>query len=265
MRGVRLHQLLRRRKLRRPKAPALCMHDVTSPRVDPKLDGLRIGQLSDIHIRTGIKPKVLHAAVEMLNDLRPDLVVLTGDYVCLSPKPLPQLTAALQKLSVPAYAILGNHDHWSNARKVRQSLLRAGVDVLTNEHRVIRVRDGLLHLVGIDDSVTGHDDPESAFRGIPDGATQVVLSHDPKSADTLHRYRPALILSGHTHGGQVFIRRVTPFVSKRVGIKYLSGFFEINGALLYVTRGLGASVPLRFRSPLEVALLTLRSAFAARA
>jgi len=263
MRAVSLNRLLRRRKLKTPKAPALSMHDVISPRIDPKLDGLRIGQLSDIHIRTGIKPKVLYAAVEMLNQLRPDLVVLTGDYVCLSPNPLPKLTSALQRLSVPAYAILGNHDHWSNARKVRLALARAGVDVLTNEHRAIRIREGLLHLVGIDDSITGHDDPESAFQGIPEGATRVVLSHDPKSADTLHRYRPALILSGHTHGGQVFIRRMTPFVSKRVGIKYLFGFFEINGALLYVTRGLGASVPVRFRSPLEVALLTLRSSSAA--
>ncbi len=242
------------------KGPVLCTHDVLSPRIHPGLDGVRIGHLSDIHVRVGFKPRVLHAAVEMINALQPDFVVLTGDYVCLSHRGLPQLTAALQKLAVPAYGILGNHDHWTNARKVREALDRAKVDVLTNEHRLLEVGAGTLYLVGLDDSVTRHDDPPAAFRGIPALATQVVLSHDPKSADFLHTYRPALILSGHTHGGQVYIRKITPFLTKKVGIKYLSGFFDIHGSLLYVTRGLGASVPVRFRAPLEVAILTLRSA-----
>jgi predicted MPP superfamily phosphohydrolase len=112
----------------------------------------------------------------------------------------------------------------------------------------------------VDDSVTRHDDPRAAFAGVPEGATAVVLSHDPKSADHLHRYAPALILSGHTHGGQVYFDKLTPFLSAKVGIKYLSGFFEIEGTLLYVTRGLGASLPVRFRAPTEVALLTLRAA-----
>ncbi len=241
------------------KAPRLCDHEVFSPRIDSRLDGVRIGQLSDIHVRTGVKPRRLHVAVEMLNQLRPDFVVLTGDYVCMSPMPLPGLTEALKALTVPSYATLGNHDHWSGAERVRDALAAAGVRVLTNEHRVVHVGEGKIHLVGVDDSVTRHHDPEKAFAGIPDDATRIVLSHDPKSADFLHAYKPALILSGHTHGGQVFFKKLTPYMAKRVGVKYLSGFFDIEGAQLYVNRGLGASVPLRFRSPVEVACLTLRS------
>ncbi len=244
------------------KSPRLALNDVISPRISPALDGLRIGQLSDIHVRTGVKPKRLEMAVEMLNALRPDLVVLTGDYVCMSPRPLPALTAALKALQVPAYATLGNHDHWSGARRVRAALAAAGVDVLTNEHRAVTVRGGTVHLVGVDDSVTRHHDPEAAFADVPADATRVVLSHDPKSADFLHRWNPALILSGHTHGGQVFFKRLTPYMASKVGLKYLSGFFEVNGAVLYVNRGLGASLPLRFRSPVEVACLSLRSAAA---
>jgi predicted MPP superfamily phosphohydrolase len=254
-----LHRYMQRRAERSARAPLLCSHHVFSLRIRPELDGGRIGQLSDIHVRTGVKPRALHAAVEMLNALRPHFVVLTGDYVCLSPRPLPELTAALRQLAVPTYATLGNHDHWSDAGRVRQALPRAGVDVLSNEHRVLQIGAGRLHLVGVDDSITEHHDPERAFRGVPAGATRVVLSHDPKSADFLHRYRPALILSGHTHGGQIYFRRLTPFLSRKVGVKYLSGFFNVHGALLYVTRGIGASVPVRFRAPREVTHLTLRS------
>lgn len=243
------------------KPPTLCVHDAVSVRVAPALDGIRIGHLSDIHVRTGVHPHRLHLAVEMMNAARPDFVVLTGDYLCLSTRPLPQLTEALKKLRMPALATLGNHDHWSrDPEAVRNALRMAGIDVLTNEHRVLRFGQQNLHVVGVDDSVTKHDDPEAAFDGVPSGATSIVLSHDPKSADKLHAYNPALIFSGHTHGGQVFFKKLTPFVSQRIGIKYLAGFFEVNGALVYVTRGLGAGIPVRFRAPHEIACLTLRSA-----
>jgi uncharacterized protein len=260
-----LKRLLLKRPRRKARMPALCDHQVASVRIHPALDGLRVGQISDIHVRTGVHPKRLHLAVEMLNALKPDIVVLTGDYVCLSPRPLPMLTAALKELAIPAYATLGNHDHWSGAPAVRHALDRAGIDVLTNEHRILKGRGEPLYLVGVDDSVTKHHDPARAFAGVPQGATRVVLSHDPKSADFLHAYDPALILSGHTHGGQVFFKKLTPFISRRMGAKYLSGFFEVNGAVLYVNRGLGASVPVRYRSPIEVACLTLRAAAGAGA
>jgi predicted MPP superfamily phosphohydrolase len=237
----------------------LCLHEVSSPRIEPELDGVRIGQLSDIHVRTGVKPRALHQAVEILNALKPHFVVLTGDYVCLSARPLPALTEALKELTVPAYATLGNHDHWTDSRRVRHALAKAHVDVLMNEHRRVQISRARLYLVGIDDSVTRHHDPERAFKGVPVHETRVVLSHDPRSADFLHHYRPALILSGHTHGGQIYFKRLTPFLSRRVGNKYLSGFFDVHGSVLYVTRGLGASLPVRFRSPREIAQLTLRS------
>jgi uncharacterized protein len=241
-------------------ASLLSSHEVVSARIHAGLDGVRIGHLSDVHVRTGVRPRRLHQAVEMLNQLKPDLVALTGDYVCMSPRPLPELTAALKRLTAPAYAVLGNHDHWSGARAVRAALEKAGVDVMQNEHRVVRAGKAALHLVGVDDSITRNDDPERAFSGVPEGATAVTLSHDPKSADHLHAYHPALILSGHTHGGQVVIHKITSYLWKRVGMKYVAGFFDVNGAVLYVNRGLGASVPIRFRAPCEVGHLTLRSA-----
>lgn len=247
-------------KARKPRRIDFCVHDALTDRIPAGLDGVRIGHLSDIHVRTGVRHHRLHQAVEMMNAAKPDFVVLTGDYVCLSPRPLPELTSALRKLQMPAYATLGNHDHWSDADQIRAALRAANVDVLTNEHRVLAFSGHALHLVGLDDSVTKHDDPKAAFEGVPSDATKIVLSHDPKSADRLHVYNPALIFSGHTHGGQVFVKRLTPFVSKKIGIKYLSGFHDVNGTLVYVTRGLGAGIPVRFRAPHEIACLTLRSA-----
>jgi predicted MPP superfamily phosphohydrolase len=88
----------------------------------------------------------------------------------------------------------------------------------------------------------------------------VVLSHDPKSARLLAAHRPALVLSGHTHGGQVYLRRVTPFLAARVGLPFLAGLFEVDGGHLYVNRGLGAALPVRFHAPPELTVLTLRAA-----
>lgn len=248
------------KKPRSPRPPQLSLHDVVSHRIDPSLEGIRIGHLSDIHVRTGVKPRRLHLAVEMMNALKPDVVLLTGDYVCFSPRPLPALTAALKELKVPAFATLGNHDHWSGAPQVRRALSEAGVDVLTNEHRTVRLGGGTFHIVGVDDSVTKNHDPVRAFSRVPEEGTRIVMAHDPSFADSLLPWRPALILSGHTHGGQVFIKRLTPYLSAKVGVKYLSGFFELDGAVLYVSRGLGASLPVRFRAPMEISQLTLRSA-----
>jgi predicted MPP superfamily phosphohydrolase len=240
--------------------PDFNAHDVASPRIQVTHHGLRIGQLSDIHVRAGVRPRRLEHAVDLMNEAKPDFVALTGDYVCASALPVRKLTDSLRRLHAPAFATLGNHDHWAGANKVRHALEQAGVDVLTNEHRRLSLQGrSPLHLVGIDDSVTRHHDPEKAFRDVPHDETTVVLSHDPKSADFLWRYRPALILSGHTHGGQLYVPRVTEFLSSRIGIKYLAGFFDIEGSVLFVNRGLGASIPLRFAAPMEVAVLTLRA------
>jgi len=234
-------------------------HDVVSERILPGLHGLRIGQISDVHVRAGVRARRLEHAVELMNEARPDFVALTGDYVCTTALPVRKLTAALKALKMPAFATLGNHDHWAGANKVRHALERAGVDVLSNEHRRFESGGHTLHVVGVDDSVTRHHDPAKAFRDVPADGTAVALSHDPKSADFLWPYQPALILSGHTHGGQVYLPGLTEYVSAKIGIKYLSGFFDVQGAVLFVNRGLGASLPLRYRAPTEVAVLTLHS------
>ena len=241
-------------------APHARLHAVTSPRVSPGLDGVRVGHLSDIHVRGGVHPRALHHAVERLNALQPDVVLLTGDYVCLSAGPLPRLTEALRKLAAPAWAVLGNHDHWAGAHRVRRGLEAAGVEVLRNEYREVSVRGAALHLVGVDDPVTGRADAARAFAGVPPGATALCLVHAPRALAAVAPHAPALVLCGHTHGGQLYVRGLTPWLSARLGVPHLAGLFHVDGAWLYVSRGLGASVPVRLGAPREFACLTLRSA-----
>jgi uncharacterized protein len=261
-----MHQLSVRPLPRRPvlgvRPPNLVAEEVVSQRIHPTVDGVRIGQISDVHVRTGVRPRRLHLAVEMMNALKPDLVVLTGDYVCFSARPVKMLTDALRRLQVPAYATLGNHDHWSGAEQVRRALRLAGVEVLTNEHREVRAGRGRFHLVGIDDSVTRNHDPERAFFGVPDQTTRVVLAHDPKLADQLSGYRPALVVSGHTHGGQVRLPWVGALrnPAEREDL-YEEGLRRRPWTQVYVSRGVGTvHLPVRFLCRPEVAILHLTGA-----
>ena len=240
--------------------PRARLHAITSHRVAPGLDGVRVGHLSDLHVRGGVHPRTLHAAVERLNALAPDVVLLTGDYVCLSAGPLPRLTEALRRLRSPAWAVLGNHDHWAGAHRVHRALEAAGVEVLRNEHREVSIRGAALHLVGVDDPVTGRADAPRAFSGVPRGATSLCLAHAPRALAAVAPHRPALVVCGHTHGGQVYVRGLTPWLSARMGMPHLAGLFQVDGAWLYVSRGLGAAVPVRLGAPREFACLVLRSA-----
>jgi predicted MPP superfamily phosphohydrolase len=235
-------------------------HKVISPLVDARHDGLRIAHLTDLHVATAIRPRRLQRCIELVNAARPDLVVFTGDYVCSSVRSLPLLEEALARLEVPAWATLGNHDHWAGAGAVIAALERAGVRVLVNAHETLPVRGAPLHLVGIDDHHSGHADPEAAFAKVGSGGTRLVLTHDPNAADAAARHGAALVLAGHTHGGQICLPRVTERIARRVGVKYLGGFFRVGETLLYVNRGLGAAVPVRLAAPMEIAFLALRSA-----
>lgn len=240
----------------------LCDHLVASPLVHPAHDGLKIGHLSDLHVVTGIKPRRLLRAIAHVNAQKPDLVMLTGDYVCISTRSLPRLTAALKTLTVKAYATLGNHDHYAGAEKVRAALTAAGVTVLSNDSTTVMHQGEPLHIVGIDDEVTGHADPGKAFKDVPSGGTRIVLAHYPRTVRNVAGNRAALVLSGHTHGGQICVPKMPAFtrrLMKGLGAPYLAGFYLVGEMVLYVNRGLGAAVPLRVAAPMEVALLTLRN------
>lgn len=219
---------------------------------------LRIALLTDLHVGS---PWMSVAHVEEIvaatNAAQPNLVLLLGDYcingvVAGDPVPLADWTRALGRLEAPlgTFAVLGNHDWWNDGEAVMAALEAEGVPVLENA----AVDLGDLWVVGIGDQTTGHDDAVRGLVDVPEGAPIVALTHNPDLFDTLDG-RVALLVAGHSHGGQVDL----PFLGAPVvPSRYVRGHYRIGGHDLFVSSGLGTSIlPVRFRVPPEVVILQL--------
>lgn len=232
------------------------------PGLDPRHDGLRVAQLSDIHVGERTPAERIAAAVTLANAFEPDLVVLTGDFLSRERSGVPLVREQLDGLSAPTVAVLGNHDHRLDAAGTSAALAGCGYDVLRNQHTQLRLRGARFSVVGVDDLNTGHADPVRSLAGVPPGS-RLVLAHGPRTADLLRGAgEPLLVLSGHTHGGQINVPGLTSFLLRSlVREPYDRGLFHLGPVQLYVNRGIGCSgVGLRINSDPEVTLATLRLA-----
>lgn len=224
------------------------LYGVRVSRLDDGLAPLRIAHLTDLHVGRVTPEARLVAAVRAANEFRPDIVCLTGDYVAHSLRYLPRLVHCLKDLERPAFATLGNHDYWQDGRTVARALESAGVHVLVNESTTIEIGGRRWRIVGIDDAVTGHHDLERSFRDCNGDEPVVVLSHLAELAPECNARGAALVLSGHTHGGQVRAAGVVDLVMRRTGHRYIMGWYAAGETAVYVNRGLGAAVfPWRSR------------------
>lgn len=237
---------------------------LTLARLDPAFDGYKIAQLSDLHIGTWADRERLEQAFEQVNQLQPDLVVLTGDFVTYKPEDfagdLVDLLSSL-KTRDGCFAVLGNHDHWSNPQVVRRILEQAGVRELRNTSAAIRRGLASLHLAGVDDIMERLDDLPAVLRQLPEDGAAILLAHEPDFADQAAACRRFdLQLSGHSHGGQVHFPRLGPLVLPRYGRKYPLGLNQVDDMQVYTNRGLGtAEIEIRYRCPAEITFLTLNS------
>jgi len=240
---------------------------VLLPALPPALDGLAIAHLTDLHwgVYTGLRE--VRAAVEAANALRPDLVVLTGDYVLGSATYAEPCAAELAALRAPlgVYAVPGNHDYWTDIATVSGALAAAGLSLLRNEARRLEVGTSPLWLAGLDDVYEGRDDLDTALAPVPRGEPVLLLVHEPDFAGraALAPWSILLQLSGHSHGGQVCL----PFVGRPIlpplGQVYPAGLQNVPGSALRVYTNCGVGVidpPVRFNCRPEVALLTLHAA-----
>jgi len=255
------------RAIRRGKIgwPRLIEHELVVPGLVPDHDGVRIAHLTDLHVGMLTPHRRIRRALELAQACKPDALFMTGDFVCYNPKFVGALAEIMRAVHVPAYAVLGNHDHWTDPRGVTRALERAGVAVLANAHSTLTLRHAPLDVVGIDDALTHNADVSRAFHGVRDGRSRIVLTHIPSVADRAAEHGPALALAGHTHGGHVHIPRVTARLFRRMGAPYLKGYYDIGPLKLYVNCGVGASsVPIRAGAPSEVSVFTLRAAQGAR-
>ena len=230
------------------------------PGLDPAHDGLRVAQLSDLHFGPRTPLALIRAALEEANRFEPDLVVLTGDYLTRRKEDLLTLREQVGGLRAPTFAVLGNHDVWVDPAATAAALRGNGYEVLENAWTSVRLRGAPFTVVGIGDFLTGRDDVRRATGGLPStGPTPLVLAHGPRTARKVATLgRPALCLSGHTHGGQVNLPIVTPLLLASIREPYARGLYRLGPVQLYVNRGIGMSgIAFRLNSPPEVTLATL--------
>ncbi len=254
-------------------------HEVALRGLPAAFDGMRIAQISDIHMDDFTEPIFLRHAIKLINREKPDAVFMTGDFVTalMAEKRIPrhfdretaeQCAGILTGLECKSlYASLGNHDHGVGAHQVTSALQSSGINVLRNTCVPIERGGSRFWLAGIEDPLAGHPKPELAIpasiRNVPNEPV-ILLCHGPDYADSLLQEPPGqaidFMLSGHSHGGQVRLPFLGALVLPPLGRKYVEGFFNLGRLQLYVNRGLGTiGLPFRFDCPPEITIFTLRT------
>ena len=230
-------------------------------------DGFRIAQVTDMH-GGHIPFEFLAKTLARVEDLKPDLVLFTGDLIHHDPTAIDRVAALMKTFSMPTVASFGNHDYGPYrgeddpydpqlADKLRVAITNAGCTVLVNQSKPIEHSDGRLWLVGLDDLWFGEFNPKLAFENVPSNERVIALSHNPDTAEMLADHHPDLILSGHTHGGQL---RLPFYGALRLNIaraQYDWGLFQLPNSQLYVSSGVGFILRMRFNCRPEVPVFRL--------
>ena len=243
-------------------------------RIPDAFDGLTIAQLSDFHYEDRFSVVPIRKSVEVVNTLRPDVVVLTGDFVSVptldfgsgrakraagNAAPCAEILGKLQA-PMRKFAILGNHDVASDSSRVVGALQDHGIPVLRNRAVPFERGTARIWFAGIDDLLEGSPDLGATLKAIPSGEATILLAHEPDFADEVARATVHLQLSGHSHGGQIWIPGIGAPWLPLLARKYPRGLYRVGGLTLYTNRGVGTiRVPLRLNCPPEVTLITLRT------
>jgi hypothetical protein len=237
------------------------------------LSGVKVAQLSDFHFGPHIPAGYLESAVERAAAEQPDLIALTGDFIDRGPDHVAAAARLFRGLKAPlgVFAVLGNHDfsvHTARGvrrypelhRRVADALAAEGVTVLRN--RAVRVERGGAGLLvaGVDDLWSGESDPDAALGGACANTPRVVLAHNPQSAEGLAGHRADMILSGHTHGGQINLPGLGPLFLGPAARRWSAGLYPLDAGHLYVNTGVGFGWRLRFGVRPELAVFTLEGA-----
>lgn len=228
-------------------------------RLPRQLDGFRIVQLSDLHHSPFTSLELINQSIEIANDLKPDMFVLTGDFVSHETQYIAPVADALSYLESEfgSFACLGNHDHWTDAGLVTDLLRGEGITVLVNEGFRFEARGASFWLCGVDDLTLTKTDIKAALRGSREDEMKLLLAHNPKILYRAARRGIDLMLSGHTHGGQVKLRdeseKILP--TRRLN----SGLYRRKNTQVYITRGIGTVVvPVRYQCPPEITHIQLK-------
>ncbi|MGH9327653.1 MAG: metallophosphoesterase, partial [Terriglobia bacterium] len=230
-------------------------------RLDGRHDGLRIVHLTDIHLSLFTPIEEVQRVVDLANRLHPDVVALTGDYVTFSPVYIWPVAQALGRLRgrLGTFAVLGNHDFRVNPEEVTHALRAQGIRVLRNSHFALHSGGAVLWLVGVDDLRFSSDDLPAAMRAIPADDPKILLCHNPEAIGGAAHWGIDLMLSGHTHGGQVRLPILRSLYRSKPEERFVDGWNHLGATQIYVSRGIGKVViPVRVACPPEIACLRLR-------
>jgi predicted MPP superfamily phosphohydrolase len=256
--------------------------DIPLARLPRSLDGLTIAQLSDFHYDEVFSIVPIRKAIKEVHDLNPDLIVLTGDFVTVpllddflkdeaasvyraraAVKTAPPCAELLGELRAPlgVFAVLGNHDVASDPHFITKHLEDRGIAVLRNHALPIQQGSSRFWLAGVDDVVEGKADLNLTLASIPQGEVVVLLCHEPDFADKVAGHSVDLQLSGHSHGGQIWLPGIGAPWLPPFGQKYPRGKYRVGQLTLYTNIGLGTiRAPIRLNCRPEVSLFTLRMA-----
>ena len=251
-----------------PNRPVVFHRAIRLRRWPSPLDGFTIALLSDFHYDPFFSVHPIKRSIDLVNNLRPDLVVLTGDFVTvpISGDAVKAAAAAepcaelLGQLRAPfgLWAVLGNHDIFSDPRRIASALHAKGIQLLLNQAVPIERHNARFWLCGVDDVAGGFPDLVATLQNVPNGEASVLLAHEPDYADYVTRYPIDLQLSGHSHGGQVRLPFATPLFLPELAKKYVWGLFKLGALTLYTTAGIGTvRIPVRFNCPAEITFLRL--------
>ena len=228
-------------------------------RLPKALDGFRIVHLSDLHHGPLTSTSQILRAVETANSLEPDIVALTGDYISHERRyaaPCAEIVGRLRARH-GVYAVLGNHDNWTDAALITDLFRAEGITVLINQGMRFEKNGTTFWLAGVNDTMVGLEDLALALAGARSDELKLLLAHNPIILRRAARANVDLVLSGHTHGGQVTLRSERS-ASGRPRRRLLKGLGHQGETQIYVTRGLGTVIlPIRYGCPPEVSLLEL--------
>lgn len=237
------------------------------PRLDPAFDGYRLVQISDIHMGTGITTERLVHIAQMVNAQNPDAIAVTGDYVTGGDitSLLPGLIEGLSHLQAKdgTFAILGNHDHWTDPTAIRSVFQRSGLVDMSNRAFAIEHGSVRLFIAGVDDYWERQDRMNKVLAQLPEEGCAILLAHEPDYADvSAATGRFDLQISGHSHGGQVRLPIINrPIHVPRYSTKYPVGRYQVGSMIQYTNRGVGTIAPaVRFNCRPEITVFSLRAA-----
>lgn len=236
-------------------------------RLTQAFHGLRMVQLSDIHMGGWMNAERFRLIGDLVSNHEPDLLLLTGDFLVgsnfnkNSEEHLQDLVSILSPLSkkIPTFAVLGNHDYWTNANAVREMLKSSGIMELTNSVFTLTRGNELLHLCGVDDVWEGKARLHKVIQQFKVESAAILLAHEPDFADQSSVSGCFdLQLSGHSHGGQVVLPFIGAPILPYLGRKYPSGLYKVREMYQYTNRGVGTGrLPIRMNCPPELTLFTL--------